>query len=178
MVIASLGAVSAPAAEEVSREYELKAAFMLKFISFVTWPEEVLPRDATSVKLCVLGTNPFGDVLDGLAKKASNSRPIEVQYVERPEDLPECHMLFVSRSLEASIDSILGTVGDKPVLTVSDLPGFSHRGGMVTFVVKENRVRFQINRSQAEAGGLQLSARLLDLAEVVDVDADKERGGS
>jgi hypothetical protein len=50
------------------------------------------------------------------------------------------------------------------VLTVSDLPQFSRRGGMIQFILDGNRVRFEVNLTPAERAGLTLSSELLKLA--------------
>jgi YfiR/HmsC-like len=50
------------------------------------------------------------------------------------------------------------------VLTVSDAPSFSRRGGIIEFVLSENRVRFEVNLQAAENCGLELSSQLLKVA--------------
>jgi hypothetical protein len=50
------------------------------------------------------------------------------------------------------------------VLTVSDIPDFTNSGGMIQFVLLENKVRFQVNLTAAETAGLTLSSQLLKVA--------------
>ncbi len=44
---------------------------------------------------------------------------------------------------------------------------FARLGGTITFAMEGDRVRFEINLSTAEQGGLKLSAQLLKLAATV-----------
>ena len=51
--------------------------------------------------------------------------------------------------------------------TVSNVPKFSQRGGMIQFVVEANKVRFEVNLASAERAGLSLSSELLKVATTV-----------
>ena len=61
------------------------------------------------------------------------------------------------------------------ILTVSDMPGFLQRGGMIQFVAEDKRVRFQINAAAAQHVGLALSSELLRVAASVKTAAALER---
>jgi hypothetical protein len=50
------------------------------------------------------------------------------------------------------------------VLTVSDMPGFTRRGGMIQFVLDGDKVRFEINLASAENAKLVFSSELLKVA--------------
>jgi hypothetical protein len=56
-----------------------------------------------------------------------------------------CRILFISASEESQLKQILGALEGMSVLTVSDLPQFSQRGGMVQFVLDSKKVRFEVN---------------------------------
>jgi hypothetical protein len=53
------------------------------------------------------------------------------------------------------------------VLTVSDIPQFSQRGGIIQFVQESNKIRFEVNLACAMAAGLTLSSELLKVAVIV-----------
>jgi hypothetical protein len=44
------------------------------------------------------------------------------------------------------------------------MPAFTSNGGMIQFVLKENKVRFEVNLTAAEKAGLTLSSQLLKVA--------------
>ncbi|QTN43746.1 YfiR family protein [Marinobacter salsuginis] len=50
------------------------------------------------------------------------------------------------------------------ILTVSDLPEFVRKGGMVGYVKQGNVIRFEINLKAATDAGLTINSRLLELA--------------
>ena len=65
------------------------------------------------------------------------------------------------------MSATLAALGTAPVLTVSDIPDFVKRGGMVQFVLDGNHVRFEINIAAAQRAGLTLSSELLKIARAV-----------
>ncbi len=55
------------------------------------------------------------------------------------------------------------------ILTVSeDSDRFLRDGGVISFVIENRHVRFDINQSAAESEGLKLSSRLLRVARSVE----------
>jgi len=57
----------------------------------------------------------------------------------------------------------LKAVDGRPVLTVSEL-GHGDPGGVIQFVLRDGRVRFDIDPAAATANGVTISSKLLDLA--------------
>ena len=45
----------------------VKAAFLPRFARYVTWPPAAMPRGADPFQLCVIGSDPFGPMLDDAA---------------------------------------------------------------------------------------------------------------
>ena len=95
-----------------------------------------------------------------------NGRPFVVHRYARVEESQNCHILFISRSEAGRIPSILLTLRGKSILTVGDTDDFADRGGMIRFVMEQNKVRFRINLESAKAGNLILSSKLLRPARV------------
>jgi hypothetical protein len=146
-------------------EYEVKAAYLYNFGNFVEWPPSAaVPRD-DAFTICVLGEDPFGPALDStLAGETLNGKSVMPKRISKPQEAAGCRILFISSSEQNQLKEILGTLDKASVLTVSDMPQFVQRGGMVQFILAENRVRFEVNLATAERAGLTLSSQLLKLA--------------
>ena len=154
-------------------EYEVKAAYLYNLGKFVEWPKTATASDSFSI--CLLGHDPFGPILDTLiAKETINGKSIVVKRLLKPQDAVSCHILFISSSEEGRLKEILSTLDKASVLTVSDMPQFTRRGGMIQFVLDANRVRFEINLTSAERAGLTLSSQLLKVA--ISVRRDSHPG--
>ena len=166
-VFALISVCTADAQSPPRSEYEIKAAYLFTFGRFVEWPERP-PRDESSFTICVLGTDPFGKVLDMTVAGATlRGRKVGARRVGDPEDASGCHIVFVGASEERRMAAVVQTLTQAGVLTVSDVPQFAARGGMIQFVTAANRVRFEINLQSARSAGLTMSSELLKVASAV-----------
>ena len=155
----------APSAQDVAKEYRVKAAFLYNFVKFVDWP----PRAAGSTVICVAGRNPFGNVLaDTVRGETIGGRPLDARVILEPED--GCHVIFIPENANAG--AYLRAARGLPVLTVGEAPGFIEQGGLIRFYLDNGTVRFEIHRQAADRAGLRISSRLLQLARVVSGPAD------
>jgi hypothetical protein len=162
-------AMAAPAQDPKPTEYHVKAAYLSNLGRFVEqWSTRPRPTPEESFDLCVLGQDPFGSLLDAAAKgETIAGSPVAAKRIARPQDASGCRILFISSSEDNQLNSIIATLGTLPVLTVSDIPDFVKRGGMVQFVLDSDRVRFEINIAACRRAGLTLSSELLKLARSV-----------
>jgi hypothetical protein len=165
---AALGLGGAPPAAALSREYEIKAAFLFNFIKFVEWPPEALPPSSSTITVGVLGRNPFGNALNVLNGKTVKGKTVAVRQVPSVAAASDVHLLFISASEGDRMRQILGGLRNANVLTVADVSGFIERGGVINLITRNERVRFEINAAAAERAGLALSSQLLRLAAKVE----------
>ncbi len=145
-------------------EYKLKAAFLLNFAKFVTWPEQAATDGEQRFTMCVLGKNPFGPSLAAVKSRTVGKRKISLHYIDDMKQAAGCRLLFVSRSEKDRLAEISEALQGKAVLTVSDIEGFLSSGGIIEFVIRDNRLSFKINLAQAKKQGLHINASLLSLA--------------
>jgi hypothetical protein len=158
--------VVVPHAQEISQEYQIKAAYLYNFLKYVDWPE---PINRTFM-ICVAGQNPFGSVLDGLtSNERVRGNPVKTEIILGFE--PGCDVIFTPRT--SNIPAYLQGAAGMPILTVGETPRFIEQGGIVNFFLENGRVRFEINRNAAERAGLRFSSRLLQLAKIVDPGAEE-----
>jgi uncharacterized protein DUF4154 len=145
-------------------EYQVKAAYLYNFGKFVEWPS----RDGNAVNsfnICVLGQDPFGSTFGStIGRESIKGKSVLFKRVTRAEEAVGCHILFISSSEESHLKEILTALNKTSVLTVSDMPQFTQRGGMIQFVMDANRVRFEVNLTSAERTGLTVSSQLLKVA--------------
>ena len=115
-----------------------------------------------------MGEDPFGNILDRLAKKLKKkNRPLVVTPQVSIVDMPQCHVLFVSQSEKSNVNQILLRAREYPVLVIGDTPGFAEKGISINFYLEKNKIRFEINREALKRAGLVVSSELLNLARIV-----------
>ena len=163
-------------AQEHPTQSQVKAAYLFNFGKFVHWHPQ--PPGFASFDICVLGRNPFGSALaTTVAGERIDGKSIVVRNISTISDAARCQILFVSSSEEKRLKSILGTTRQPNVLTVSDIPGFAQRGGMIELVSQEDRIRFEVNVAAVGDAGLAVSSELLKVAvKVIGDNQAKEMG--
>ena len=162
-LILLLVALPALLGAQTASEYDVKAAFLYNFTKFVDWPPDAFP-DPGSLKVCVLGENPFGASLQTIAGELVGNRKLTVMRTDSLARPAGCQVLFISRSEREHVSQILAAVKDSPVLTVGDTKGFADEGVIINFVLEGSKVRFEVNTDSAERAGLKISSKLLQLA--------------
>jgi hypothetical protein len=154
-------------------EYQVKAAFLFNFAKFVEWPADAFSAADAPLQICVLGPDPFGrDFEQVIEDKAVNGHRLEVAHPDGVPQARACQILFIASSEKQKVREILQGLAGGSVLTVGDTPGFAKMGGVINFVLDENRVRFEINVKAAERAHLKLSARLLTVAKLIVAEDD------
>jgi hypothetical protein len=143
-------------------EHEIKAAYLYNFGKYVRWPRRVREREFV---IAVLGADPFGAALDRVVQgNRIDNRPVAIRRVANAAELGACEVLFISASEEPRLEGVLAALPKAPILTVSDMPRFVERGGMIGLVMANRRVQFEVNALQAERAGLALGSQLMRLA--------------
>ncbi len=154
-------------AEQKDKEYHLKAAFLLNFAKFMTWPSNVFSDTSQSLTIYILGKDPFGRALQTIEDKTVKGRKLLVKRIASVEDIKECHILFVCTSEMKKISEILIKTRNWPILTVSETENFCQAGGIVNFIIVKNKIRFEINVDAAKRIDLGISSKLLNLSKII-----------
>lgn len=149
-------------------DYQVKAVFLFNFTQFVEWPQHAFAEVRSPVVVGVLGNDPFSTYLDQIVKgEQMNGHPLVIKRYRRVEEIESCHILFISQSEQYRLRRVLNKLQGRPILTVGDMAGFAEAGGMIQFYTNENKIRFQINLESVRSSALNISSKLLRLAEIV-----------
>lgn len=146
--------------EEVKRrEYIIKASFILKFPAFIEWPTK-----KSSFNVCVLADDPNIGIWENMEREKENFSPFSLIPLRGFSNYTECNILFVSGQKDDLMEKLISLTSGNPVLLIGDFPGYLEKGVGINFLIKSNRVRFEINRDSLKKNHLEISSELLNLA--------------
>jgi hypothetical protein len=146
-------------------EYAVKATFLYKFIPFVEWPAAAFETPASPLTICVLGNDAVAALLDeAVANQRIEQRALVARHLNTVSRDSGCHVLYIAGSSEQSPDQALAAIRGAPVLTVTDSARIPAPAGIISFVVQENRVGFDIDDATAALNMLTINSKLLSLA--------------
>ena len=164
----AMSAIALDFTDDQPTEYQVKAAFLYNFTKFVEWPDSVFTESQSAITIGILGDDPFGKDIDNLITgEIIKGKKLNVKRFSRDQNYTDCQILFISDSEKDYLDSILKQLKKRPILNVSDIEKFAERGGIINFVIYQNRVRFEINIDAATQAGIIISSKLLRLAVIV-----------
>lgn len=149
-------------ADDVTVEYKIKAGYLYNFTKFITWSADT-SRD---FNLCILGDDPFGELIEPIQDRVAFEKAIKLfrfdSYKDRQSNL-HCHILFVGANVKVPV----ANKDLNNMLVVGDGGDFINQGGMIGFVKKQDKIKLQINLKTLKLSGLKVSAKLMEVADVV-----------
>jgi len=148
-------------------ENRVKAAFLYNFVRFIEWPRHAAEHDDALIIAVLLDDDFVEEVNRTVDGKTVAGRRIEVRSFADLAGIESCDVVFVGAAAAANVDAILAPLAGHNVLTVSEVDSFVERGGVIGLYRSENKLRFRINVAAARNAGLEISSKLLGLADVV-----------
>jgi len=146
-----------------------KAAFTYNFAKFTIWPKNTPGQDGPLI-LCTIGKSKLVTDLNRLGGKYIKGRSVTIEEVYASQSKSHCHILYIAKSEKINVTNILKSINNKPILTVSGLSDFVKTGGIIQFYRKNGKTQLIINLDIARESGLEISSRLLILAEVINTE--------
>ena len=146
---------------------QVEAAFLRNFARYVTWPAQAFAEARSPWNICILGRDPFGEVLEKTFEgRTEQARPFEIFRAEALDQLPSCQIVFVAYKEAAKRRAALTELRNRPVLTVGDAPEFLQEGGIIRFQVEEY-VKMSVNLDQARSVSLKIQTKMLEVTHEV-----------
>ncbi len=155
-------------------EYQVKAAFIYKFINFIEWPAKAWKNAEDTLVIGVLGENPILEALHSLPLNKVQNRQIKIKRIKNLQDLKSTHIVFIDESEKPDLKNILDHLKETWVLTISDTKEFAKMGGMINFFLDNEKIRFEMNPEAAEEAELKISSKILRLATIVKTQRSSE----
>lgn len=148
----------------------LKTAYIYNIAKFTQWPERSRVPSSAPMRFCLVGEDGQAASLWRLDGRALKGRTLKVLAPRAGRWADDCDLLYVASSEREHLGELLRTVRQHPVLTVSELDGFAEAGGMVELAPRGGRPRFTIHLGAVRGADLEISPRLLALAQVIGQD--------
>jgi hypothetical protein len=144
-------------------EVQVKSAYVFNFIKFVEWPADVV-RPGNKIRLCVIGNDALLASISTLNGRKAGEYELQIVPHVGNDNLNTCHVLYIGELEQRRLIPIIKSLGNAPVLTISDIPGFAERGGGIGLLNRNNKVLFEVNLASTRKAALRLSSQMLNLA--------------
>jgi hypothetical protein len=144
-------------------EPALKAAYIYNFVKFTEWAQDMPATDP--LVMCILGDEAVTRALErAVVGRVIAGHPVVSMPIAAAATKRACHVLYVSGVSAAQAGDLVADVRDMPILTISDIEGFTKVGGIVHLFFEHGQLRFRINLLSTKRAKLQISSKLLIMA--------------
>ena len=147
---------------------QVKAGFIYNFTRYVEFPPRA-EADVTHFHVCTAGQDGVIDQLEiAVHGKVVDNQSIVVVRLGDSVNVGGCEVLYIGNIPGNYEQRLAAAVAGLPVLTVASRRGFLAGAGILTFVLEQNRVRFDIDLDLAQKVNIHFDSRLLALARRTD----------
>lgn len=165
----SLGLAGAASAAPAYSEAEVKAAFLLRFASYIEWPARVVSRPEFVIG--VVGDEAVRAALQRLADEVQvQGKPIRLRTLDAARVDGELAILYVGAAGVDDIRAGGGLVAPPGTLVVTHAAAGLAAGAGINFVLVDRRVRFEVSLNALRRAGLSVDSGLLSVATRVEDD--------
>jgi len=145
-----------------SQDVKIQANYIYNIVKYVNWPESYKSGDFV---IGILGTAAINDEIKKLATtKKVFSQKISVVEFSSPEEITNCHVLFVTKVKTGVIKEAVAKVGSNSTLIIGEFPGLANLGAAINFVNQDGKLVFQLNEAAVKRQGLKVSSQLVELS--------------
>ncbi len=149
-----------------SNELKLKTLYLYNFSKLTQWPSSTFETKTSPMKICIYGNKNYINSAQALSKKSIKKRSLEIQAISSPEQVINCHTLFISKNMKKT-KYFLRQAYQYNVLTIGDNRKFIQQGGIISLIKINNKIRFEINLGAINKKQLNISSKLLRLAKTI-----------
>jgi len=152
---------------EAGLEDKIKSIYIGRFSMFFKWPKQ-----SNTFNICIHNDSKFTNFFSRQYRnRLPNETPLNVIAIKTGELLKvrqKCNILYVRNESIRENKFLLDDFNKTNVLLISDEYDDIYHGSIISFYLKENKVRFVINHKKLLASGLEVSYKLLKYAKIVN----------
>ncbi|MBI1326185.1 MAG: DUF4154 domain-containing protein [Alphaproteobacteria bacterium] len=167
-IVCTLCAGAAHSAEPLRlNEQKIKAGLLYNIAKYTVWPTSAFPEKSSVLQICLLGGDAFDGALNPLQGHIVQQRKINIKTLHFVDTDTKCHIQFVNSNMGSEIETIKEYAQERNILTLSDIKGFSSKGGMIEFALSpDNRIEIYLDRNMIQRSGLRIGEQIIRLAKV------------
>ena len=137
---------------------KIQSLYIYNFAKYIQWSN---PGDKFIIGIYSDNTS-YNELANVLKNRKVGTRAFEVKKLSSPAEASSCHIVFINNSHSSSFKKIQATadLNNTLLVTARDM---TDKGASISFILKDQKLKFKINQDACRASGLQVSNNLLAL---------------
>lgn len=146
-----------------AQDDKFKSAFLYQFGRIMEFPNQ-----GSDFTIAIWGDSEITPLIEKIAEiKQIGDKKIVVKEISQNDQLAGCQIVFIPTQYFPSLETIKNLTINKGVLIVSEKDGSSKSGAGISFIKVNDKLLFEINKKNIEAGGLKSTLSLERIAHKV-----------
>ena len=147
----------------------ITSSFIRKIAQFTAWPADYLDDNKKKpFTIGVISSESWINTLTSLYENIKiKDRAVNIIEVTTPEEMLNCHVLFISSIYEWKIPEILPVLKGQPILTIVNSKRLVREGIQVGLYIQNNKIAFALNQYMIAQARLEMDYRLFRMASMV-----------
>jgi hypothetical protein len=143
----------------IAQDAKFQSLILYNLTKLLDWPDKT-----GNFTVRIIGNSELVKELKDFTseRKAGGKQDFDIQKIEI-SDIAQCNMLFVGASECGNIEQIVKSVGNKPVLIITEKPELTSKGASISFIKEDGGWKFQYNEPNIKKTGIKVSMDFKEL---------------
>jgi hypothetical protein len=145
--------------------YALYANIIYRFTKYINWPDD---KKSGVFIIGIVGDSPLYDEIKSFtANKTVGNQKIVIKTFSSGAAVYNCQILFISEDESRSLKKIAIVTTGTSTLLISESTGLAYKGSCINFIIANEHLKLEINKTNIEDRHLDIASELLSLGTVV-----------
>jgi hypothetical protein len=150
---------------QLETDYAVHANIIYRITKYIDWPENKKSGDFV---IGIVGESPLHDnLIRFVTNRTVADQKIIIRKYSSSTRSFDCQMLFICESESPNIKKISTRTAGNPVLLISEDEGSNRKSSCINFMIVNDRLKLEINKTNIEQRHLNIATELLELGTVV-----------
>jgi hypothetical protein len=157
LIIVLLAFISIPS---FGQDYKFHRVYFYNFTKYIQWPESY---NTAEFVIGVAGESAILESLNDMAKskQAGGTQFKIVELNSKMTKLPQLNILYIPPTESGNLQKWKSMLKGTATLIVTEEEGMAKEGSMINFYLDNSKLKFEVNRMEAEKAGLKIASELL-----------------
>ena len=142
---------------------KIKGMYMYQFAKNVNWANKEHAKG--DFEIGIFGEKELFDQISGkFSGKLIGSQPIKVKYFSAASNVTNCHILYIAKKNNNHVTEFSKKFKSEKTLIVSNGKGQLTNGAVISFIIKDNKIAYELSKTNANKKDLEIGQMLIKLA--------------
>ena len=142
-------------------DYKFHSVYIYNFTKYIQWPST-----GAEFNISILGNQPEAEgAFKAMAEaKSGGGKQFKVKVVKSASELSSCDILFIPSNYSTMAGDAVKKLAGTNTLVITEKEGMIAQGSGINFIMVDNKLKFELSKSNLDKAGLKVSSQLLQMA--------------